>query len=487
MKTLAAFFLIPLCLSAAISPADLDSLVTAARALPPEFAADALIRTSAVEALDNSRRVELLDEAFHKAAHAEQHYAVRTAIAGLPAAVAVLNKVNQQEFDGLSLQARAVAAMLPLDAARARKLFETIPALKLVPRKCADYTVYDLDRYYQVLAAAGRSFSPSQKDTGEAVRFLRPHIAITSPMQVGPTAVAVAESGVNDGDFTSLVRAFASALGKIQGDDRSFAASYMAGPSIETLVAECKRRKVSPLPLLEAYRVYLVINLSAARCADDDRVQGGGTLAATVEAAAAQQAGDVVGFFNHRLRMEPLQPIQEGESTPSRLEGVVASMQTCPDKECEAVSEQLRALTFTSNGTPVLPGDRLSMDWRNRQRDLLEKMAAWKAGPGAGTAEHFRAKTLLYSDLLSVSPPGEAQDAVIRAELDYLAKSRSEAAGRSEWFLPLNRLLARIALDPVGFAALRADVQKSADPVVALYARLDELAPRPPDRLTLLL
>ena len=73
---------------------------------------------------------------------------------------------------------------------------------------------------------------------------------------------------------------------------------------------------------------------------------------------------------------------------------------------------------------------------------------------------------------------------MVRAELKYLTDGRKDAANLIEWFLPLNALLARTALDPLGFASLRAETQKSTDPVVALYARLEVLAPRTPDRLT---
>jgi hypothetical protein len=143
---------------------------------------------------------------------------------------------------------------------------------------------------------------------------------------------------------------------------------------------------------------------------------------------------------------------------------------------------------LTADGSkPIPPADRTSKDWRNRQRALLEKIAAWEAGPRTSAPEHFREKVLLYNDLLSVSPPGEGQEAVMRAELNYLTKNRNEAANRVEWFLPLNRLLARMALDPMGFGALWEEMQKSDDPIVALYTKLDAMSPRTPDRLTALL
>lgn len=487
MKILAALFLLPVFAAAANTPAELDAVVSAARALPPEFAADALIRVSAIDTLDRARRIELLEEAFRKASQAEQPYKLRSAMTGLSAPVAFLTKANLQELDGLDLKARAAAAMLPLDAAKARKLIQSIAPPKLSPRKCDDYMVYDLDGFYQVLGRAAHSFSDAEKQSGEAVRFLRPYVAVSSAAQIGPMAAVLADSGLNDGDFSSLLNAFAAVIGKVQGDDRSFTSSYMAGLSVQALVAECQRRKTSALPLLEAYRLYLVVNLSGARCADDDRIQGGMTMASNADALAALLARDVVAFFNQKLRVDPLQPIQEAESTPSRVEGAVTGLRTCMDEQCGTVAKQLRSLILDANGSPVPPGDRLSKDWRNRQHELLDQMEKWEAGQRSSTAEHFRDKVLLYNDLLSISPAGETRDTVLRAELNYLVGSRKEAASLTEWFLPLNTLLARTTLDAAGFAALRTEMLKSSDPIVALYAKLEALAPRAPDRLILLL
>jgi hypothetical protein len=487
MKILAIFFLAPALAAATISPAELESLVATARTLPAEFSADALIRLSGIEALERTRRIDLLDEAFHKAAQAEQRFKLRSAITGLPAPVAFQTKANQQDLAGLDLQARAVAAMLPLDAAKARRLFQAIAAVQLSPRKCDDYMVVDLNGFYHSMEAAEHSFSDGEKQGGEAARFLRPYTAVTSAIQVGPMAAVLAESGLGDADFSALVQAFAAAIGKIRGDDRSFTSSYTAGVRIGALATECKRRKVSPLPLLEAYRLYLVANFSGARCADDDRMQGDVIMASNAEAMAEFQAVDIASYFNQKLRMDPLQPIQEAESTPSILEGVVTGMRVCVDEECTAVSEALRSLMLGSNNTPVPAADKETEDWRKRQHDLLEKMAAWETGQRTSAAEHFREKVLLYNQLLSVSPAGESHDAVFRAELNYLIKGRKEAANRIEWFLPVNALVARAALDPVGSAALREEMQKSADPIVALYTRLERAAPRSPGILTSLL
>lgn len=487
MKILAAFLLIPFCLAAAVSPGEVDSLIASARAIPPEFTADALLRISTLDAVDQDRKIELIEEAFRKGGQAQQHYKLRSAIMSMPGPVAFLNKVYQQDLDGLDLQLRAVEAMLPLDAARARKLFQAIPAIQLPPIPCDDFMVYDVDRFYQVMASAARSFKDPERAAGEPVRFLRPYAtSVRSAVQIGPMAAVLAGSGVSDSDFKDLVNAFGGVLGKITGDDRSFTASYRVGSQIESLVNECKRRNISPLPLLEGYRLYLVVNLTAARCADNDILQGG-TLASSAAAAAEHQVVDVVAFFNDRLRMSPLQPIQEEESTPGRLAGVATGLRSCTDEQCRGISDLYRLLVIGAGNMPLPPSDRNTPEWRNRLRKLLDTMAAWKPGTQTDAGEHYREKVLIYSDLLNLAPAGEARDAVLKAELDYIVRSRDEAAKRVEWFLPLNALMARMTLDPLGFGGFSAEMRKSTDPVVALYARLEAVAPRSPDRVIALL
>jgi hypothetical protein len=56
-----------------------------------------------------------------------------------------------------------------------------------------------------------------------------------------------------------------------------------------------------------------------------------------------------------------------------------------------------------------------------------------------------------------------------------------------EWFLPVNGLIGRLALDPLGMGRLAEELRKVDDPIVALYANLEAVAPRPPDRILPLL
>ncbi len=302
MKTLAVILLPMLC-AAADAPAGIDALLDAARAAPAEFAADAMIRIAALDQLEKARRIELLEQAFQRASGAQQPYKRHATFVRPDSPSGFLNRAYGQDLDAMSLRLRAIEGLLPLDAQKARDLFLQTPPPKTPPLKCDDFLIYDVGRFYDTLGSIARqSFTAQEAQAGEPFRLLeRLAGAITSPVQVAPVARMLAAASVKDADFRALVTSFAEALGKISGDDRSFAYSMPAGKQILALVEESKRRQLSPLPLLEAYRLYLVNNLSAARCADDDSMMGNASSFGLASGQAIdQEAQDAVAFFNQQ-------------------------------------------------------------------------------------------------------------------------------------------------------------------------------------------
>jgi hypothetical protein len=206
--------------------------------------------------------------------------------------------------------------------------------------------------------------------------------------------------------------------------------------------------------------------------------------------AIDKEAQDAVRFFNQRLRLEPLQPIQEEESTPARLEGVAAGLRMCEDAECRAIAEQCRGLAFGENGSPYTPAQKNAPAWREKVRDLLAALSRWQEsalGADPTTTEHFREESAAYSDLLNLVFNGPDRDVVVRAMLDYLKQNRFQKENRLEWFLPVSALIGRVALDPVGMGRVAEELRKMDDPTIALYANLETVAPRTPDRILPLL
>ena len=48
-----------------------------------------------------------------------------------------------------------------------------------------------------------------------------------------------------------------------------------------------------------------------------------------------------------------------------------------------------------------------------------------------------------------------------------------------EWFYPVNTLIVHLFADPLDLKATARELRLCADPVIALYAQLEQLMPRP--------
>src|SRR3982750_669720 len=150
--------------------AALEAVAATAVSLPPELAADALIRiASSPRVTDRECKSGLLTEAFSRPPSAPEPYRQATAQAIAPdtkdgarlfAYATSLNRV--------SLQARASQMMALVDGPAARELFQWID-LDLTPAVCDDLLVPAVDEYYSALSLVART---TFTDRTEALRFL---------------------------------------------------------------------------------------------------------------------------------------------------------------------------------------------------------------------------------------------------------------------------------------------------------------------------
>ena len=77
-------------------------------------------------------------------------------------------------------------------------------------------------------------------------------------------------------------------------------------------------------------------------------------------------------------------------------------------------------------------------------------------------------------------PNGPDRAAILRGFLDFLQRNSFQRESRLEWFLPVNSMVARVSLDPAGMGDLLRDLSNSPDPIISLYAALEQLVPRSP-------
>jgi hypothetical protein len=167
-----------------------DPLIGQAHAAPPEFAADALLRIAEKAKLTPEGKIELLEEAFRLAQSAHFSIPYRSLRAESDSLAATRNQAYRLHLDALSLQTRAVRALLPIAPAKARQYFEQIRLPQLPELTCADALIPDVSSFYDVLGqVADGAFSPKERAKEEDVNFVLSYISrITSPVQLVPAA-----------------------------------------------------------------------------------------------------------------------------------------------------------------------------------------------------------------------------------------------------------------------------------------------------------
>jgi len=456
----AAVFLLPVLCFAASNPS-LDGLIDRAHGLPGEFAADALIRLASLKDVPAARRIQLLQDAFHRAGEAQEPLKRRAGVARLAGAAAYMNRAYAQDLDGMSLRMRAIEAVMPLDPAKARALFQDVPTLHVPAVPCTEFLTYDVSRYYAVLGRLGAR---------EPLKMVEPRIQeITSPVQVEPAARMILALHTGNEDFRALVAALGGVVRRISGDDRSFAPTVVAtGPAILDLVEESRARGIPADTLTQAYRMYLVANYAGPRCAD------------------TSLPDTPLQFFNEHLAADPVQPIGDSEAAPTKKDAAADGLRTCQEADCRNLTDQMRGLMMNAGNRAYSDSEKASPEWQEKLRQYLAAVENWKGDSTTG-AQVYREKSGLYSDLLAITPPGRMQETVVQATLDFVRAGEYQARNRMEWFLPANVLIGRMELEPLGLGKLAPRVRTANDPVVSFYLDLESIAPRGPQPVMALL
>jgi hypothetical protein len=405
-------------------------LADRARALPAEFAADALLRIAdAPTVSDVAWKREVLEDAFHLAAGAQQPFARRN-WTGKPGSL--FDKAYAQGMDVNTLQSRAVHAMLAIDYKEARELFGEIPAPQIPHLTCDDALVYDVSVFYATAAeVAARAFSAKEAAQEEPFHLLQRYAAdVTSPVQVAPIARMLVGASLKPAQFEALVASFAGALLQLSGDDRSFSATYSgdADADLAGLPTECSRRKINSQPLLDAWRTYTTRQLGGTRCTDS-------------AAPAPQPAGQ------------------------------------CVSPECRKLAAQFGSLVIAPNGFGLTPEQKASSEWGAKLRQYLADLAAWTDDDDP--AEYFEFKSRFYSELFNLAPNGPERDLLLSTLLAWLQQSGYRHDHRVEWFYPVNALIVHAFSDPAAMKATVRELRRSPDAAISLYAQLEQLLPRP--------
>jgi len=456
--------------------AEIETFITYAQSVPAEFSADLLIRLAeSGEIKERKRRQELLIEAFYTAAKAQQPLK----LAALPGS-SVDSRLGYQAqafrlgLDSLSLQCRAIRVLIQLNKQKARQLFDEIK-LKLDRLDCENSLAYDLDSFFdtiQVIAQTG--FSAEETQRGEHIYFVENYISkINSSNQIRPAIKVLTSIKTTDLELARLGRAFSTALAKVPTDDRAFSAPWNSTMnSIDDLVSRFKNRGLPGDEIIEAYRTYLVSQLTGQRCIE--------TI--TAKEQKTFEAG-LVTHFNDKLRSlayKNISPISEDEIKPGRREGSVRDDVYWTSAKSKSILSAMRRLRFKSAGSEFNAQEKESAEWQSQLSELMRALASWGPSDEKSEEDYFHQKCVIYDALINSIPADNQydglRDELLRDFTSMLGGSQLQKVKPAEWFLHAKILIDRAnAATPRERTKLVPLIYNSRSTILHLYIEKEEL------------
>jgi hypothetical protein len=451
----------------AASPADqranVEDLTRDASALPAEFATDLLIRLAGSPAVDAPEKRTLLDSAFMRAYGAQQPYkrAAPPPQTPIDSRTGGLTRAYATGLDMLTLQVRATQAMLAVNPARARELFEWID-FYLPPASCDTALVPVADEYYAALATmARRTFGSraSAENNASALRFFelylwRAHL----PSEIPAIAKAVRTMRLPMLDAAYIEAALQAIIDRLDRDARGVSTYGLDIVSTMNELANDNRNQgVSGEAIMRGARKLLIAQLSAARCAD------------------SITDGPIVELFNATVQRKDLPrdivpPIAATEARPARALGRATVDRYWQAPEAQRLWTGLGRLRdaagFGVRGALI----KRTSDWQMQAQSYLLDLERWDGAREPVDRDYFDEKALLFDGYLSVVQAGALHTRAVRSLVEFLRRSRlTGRESRSLWFAHLSRLLEQ--RDPATIPAM----EQSGDDILSTYARAERM------------
>lgn len=454
----------------------IETFITYAQSVPAEFSADLLIQlVESGEIKERKRQQDLLIEAFYTAAKAKQPLK-RAALPGS----AVDSRLGYQAtafrlgLDSLSLQSRAIKALLWLNKKKARQLFDEIK-LKLDPLACEETFAYDLDSFFEMtLAIAQTAFSTEETQRGEHIYFVENSVSkINSSNQIKSAVKVLISLKTTNFELARLGHAFSIALAKIPTDDRSFSAPWNSTMnSIDNLVSTFNQRGLPGDEIIESYRAYLINQFTGQRCAETEGVK---------EQKALETS--LVTHFNERLRSlvyKNIDSISEDEIKHGRREGSVRDEVYWTSAKSKSILTVMRRLRFKSPGNEFTAQEKESAEWQSQLSQLIRELASWVPSDEKSDEDYFHQKCVIYYALLKTVPTDSQyhglREEAFREFATLLSNSQLQKEKPAEWFLHAKMLIDRAnSVSSPEREKLTSLIYNSRSTILQLYVQKEEL------------
>jgi len=446
-----------------------QALVNQARTLPAEFRADTLLRIAdSVMVTEESKKKELIEDAFWSGSHAYLPYMQKTD--GRLGQVAI-NSARANRLEALTLQSRAVRAMLPVDSGNALQLFEQISQPALPRLTCSSPSTPDVVDYYETAVLVfATSFTPKQREQEQDIALLRQLIiSIDAPAQVSPALEMVFAVNITPDQRTDLLSSLGSRLEQISRSDREFGA---AETELGSTLSQLKIERHDAEALVAALRSYIVRHVGGHRCTDN--IPSAGKLA-----SSAEQFNALVDKIDPgRTRYKR---ISLDEAKPTGDDGTYPNAPTAPSPQPEEIEDALKWLTHgyrERNGQPLrwTPQERSSRNWLQHFDDTSKLVHDLKENDEPSPEAFFCEKADALNLLATLVPPGPTRDKAMDEYREFVESYYPSIGNPNLWFTMFRHMLytARFSDDPKNKAWILNELAKSVNPVISVYAQLEE-------------
>jgi hypothetical protein len=436
-------------------------LIRDAESLPPEFAADVVLRViESGASLAASEKLKALKSAFDEAAQSQDDVLLRPWGGSVEETSEGLHALalSAAQLDRISEQSRAVQDMAGIDPKLARVRLGMIAMPRFEPPACKATWVYFPAPYYDaVFKVMETGFSRKEVAGGERGELLKSVVnKVVSHSQLPPVTRLIRGADVSGAELSGVIASYMFVLDNLRGDAHSFnATSQQSVDEFIALVARLDKQGIGALPLITSFRKYLVANFKAAPCAP---LQGSGS------GKLPRQIQEFNDKFADRLRAGGLTVISAEE-----IKNDAKDPSPAEDEPPRWKSKESSDLLFALQQLPDMPKESPSVE--AKYKEYLLRLNGW-SNQSEPEIDFFHQKSLLYFGVIERLGPSALRTSVLVDFVRFLELNSYQQVSQVDWFVYTRRLI-----DGSTQPAERTDVINalvgSGDPVLSLYGRLE--------------
>jgi hypothetical protein len=424
-------------------PVEIQNLVNDARGMPPEFAADILIRAAEADLVINLKwKRKLFLEAYELASNSP--YPIR--LSGLPGSLVdtrpgFTSRAFESSLDTLSLKSRAIRGLLKVDKKLARRMIEMLQIPELPALACEDALVYDYTAYYQTLSEViDQSFSQTEKRNGGPLRLLETQInKIKSPQQMLLMIDLLLSQQLPASQLAFLLNALNPAIKQISVSDRDFSATSYAliSRGFSRIAAAYQQRGESAQDFLREAKGFIMRHSQASRCADN--------VAVPTEAGKATSEADLFNrlLMDTNAKDRPIALISDDEKKPAKIAATAKIVSYWESNEARQLLYKVKRLRFGNGEKPLTVAYKVRhAEWGVELTSFLNDLSDWKPSSELSEQDYLNQKSTLYTSLLEIVPTNAYWTKVLEEYVAFLGNSGNAFERKLHWFLHLRDLIA---------------------------------------------